>query len=324
MNKATMTLLAVALLGLSPLAASQSLQGSRASMQRQHQEAVSQGYGFMQTSQSVTAAVNKGELVKVMPNRYFVLHDVSFPYAKPEVKMFVERLAGQYFGACGEKLTVTSLTRPINRQPANAAKDSVHPTGMAIDLRVPSKSSCRSWLERVLLSLEAAEVLDVTLERYPPHYHVAVFPPAYSRYVASLDSSSEPQDYEYVVRSGDSLFLIAKRTGSTVAKLRAANSLRSDVLQIGQKLWIPGDVPVSNPTAAIASAPAQSSPSQMEEMQAAAVGEITHQVRRGETLWRIARRYGTTAAALINDNELAGDLLQVGQELKVRMEVGSR
>ena len=84
------------------------------------------------------------------------------------------RLSAQYHSSCGEKLTVTSLLRPRDRQPANSVAHSVHPTGMAIDLRIPSSQKCRAWLERTLLSLEKQHVVEATWERYPPHYHVAV------------------------------------------------------------------------------------------------------------------------------------------------------
>jgi len=60
---------------------------------------------------------------------------------------------------------------------------------MAVDLRVPAASADRAWLEETLLSLEDAGVLDVTRERRPPHYHVAVYPAAYAAYVARLDSA---------------------------------------------------------------------------------------------------------------------------------------
>ena len=45
--------------------------------------------------------------------------------------------------------------------------------------------------------------------------------------------------YEYSVRSGDSLFLIARAFKTTVAKIKSVNGLRSDSLRIGQKLMIP-------------------------------------------------------------------------------------
>jgi LysM repeat protein len=44
---------------------------------------------------------------------------------------------------------------------------------------------------------------------------------------------------EYVVRSGDSLFLIAQAFNTTVPRLKKMNGLKSDNLKIGQKLLVP-------------------------------------------------------------------------------------
>lgn len=299
----------------------QSLKGSSASMTHQNQEAVRYGYSFLENAQAVNQFVDRGHLVKVAPNRYMELHDVSYPYARPGVKMFLDRLSAQYLTACGEKLTITSLTRPLNRQPANASSASVHPTGMAADLRVPQKSNCRSWLERTLLSLEGSGVIDVTRERHPPHYHVAVFTQSYEQYVATLSGTST----EYVVRRGDTLSKIASRTGASVAQLRSANGMSSDLLQVGQKLQIPESAPATaNTSATVASlapapgAPAEEHPDAAAQTVAAAPEEVTHRVRRGETLWRIANRYGTTVNSLRAQNGLASDVLQVGQMLRIK------
>jgi LysM repeat protein len=43
----------------------------------------------------------------------------------------------------------------------------------------------------------------------------------------------------YVVQSGDTLGLIAARFGTTVDAIKAANGLRSDVINVGQRLTIP-------------------------------------------------------------------------------------
>ncbi len=314
------TLVAIAASLASPGLA-QSLKGSSASMTRQNQEAVRYGYSFLENAQAVNQFVDRGHLVKVAPNRYMELHDVSYPYARPGVKMFLDRLSAQYLTACGEKLTITSLTRPLNRQPANASSASVHPTGMAADLRVPQKSNCRSWLERTLLSLEGSGVIDVTRERHPPHYHVAVFTQSYEQYVATLSGTST----EYVVRRGDTLSKIASRTGVSVAQLRSANGMSSDLLQVGQKLQIPESAPATaNTSATVASlAPAPGAPPEEHSDAAAqtvadAPEEVTHRVRRGETLWRIANRYGTTVNSLRAQNGLASDVLQVGQMLRIK------
>jgi len=108
---------------------------------------------------------------------------VSFPFGQPELRLFVERLASQYHEACGQKLVVTSAVRPASSQPANAHALSVHPAGMAVDLRVSDRASCRSWLENALLGMERAGVINGIREFHPPHYHVAVFPGPYAAYV---------------------------------------------------------------------------------------------------------------------------------------------
>ena len=73
---------------------------------------------FAAIVKQVKAAVEAGRLVKVDGNDDYRLAGVSYPYAQPEVKLFVERLAADYHATCGEQLVVTSLTRPISRQPA--------------------------------------------------------------------------------------------------------------------------------------------------------------------------------------------------------------
>jgi len=264
--------------------ARQSLTGSRASMYRQTSQAAEHDFTFIESAGRVARFVESGLLVKADGNRNYNLSGVSYPYLRPAVKLFVERLSSQFRAACGEQLTVTSMTRPTSEQPANSADGSVHPTGMAVDLRIPRRGTCQRWLGSVLLSLENTGVLEATREQNPPHFHVAVFPGPYERYVASMGMTVE----EYIVQRGDSLTTIAARTGTTVPQLRAANSIRGDVIQPGQALRIP--------------APGD---------------DMTYRVQRGDTLSRIASLYGTTVAAISSANGLSGDFIRVGQILRV-------
>jgi LysM repeat protein len=59
---------------------------------------------------------------------------------------------------------------------------------------------------------------------------------------------------EYIVKSGDSLSKIASRHGTTVKALREANSLKSDMIRINQKLVMPGHAaaPAATRTAPVA------------------------------------------------------------------------
>lgn len=166
------------------------LRGSRASMQRQHRVAETADLSFMRTDAEVDRLVVQGALEPVWGGRDYTLANVSYPYARPEVRLFVERLAARYREATGQQLVVTSLTRPAARQPGNAHDLSVHPAGMAVDLRVPADPRHRAWLEEALLELEVGGVLDVTRERRPPHYHVAVFPAEYRAHEARMEAAA--------------------------------------------------------------------------------------------------------------------------------------
>ena len=235
---------AVVFLLVAQSAAAQSLRGSPASLSKAHRVAQDHDFTFISSPDQVRRFANAGYLVRIRGNRDFSLNQVSFPYARPEVQLFVERLSRQYHNACGEALVVTSLTRPTTRQPRNSAPLSVHPTGMAVDLRRSWDSRCRSWLESVLISLEGSGVLEATREQSPSHYHVSLFPQQYGRYVEQLrtraaSNATSRRALEYTVRSGDSLWTIAREHGITVTNLKQVNGLRGSRIYAGQTLTMP-------------------------------------------------------------------------------------
>ncbi|MDG2282309.1 MAG: DUF5715 family protein [Longimicrobiales bacterium] len=220
----------------------QTLRGSRASMDRQVSVARQHDFTFIDTPERVRHFVDQGWLVRVESTRDFIVkNDVRYPYARPEVDLFAKRLGRQYRQACGEQLVVTSLTRPTTRQPRNASDRSVHPTGMALDLRYSWNRACREWLQGVLSSLERQGVLEATLESNPRHYHVALFPQQYASYVQALLARSDgvPELREYRVRRGDSLWMIAREHGITVGELRDVNGIQGSRIFVGQLIDVP-------------------------------------------------------------------------------------
>lgn len=94
----------------------------------------------------------------------------------------------------------------------------------------------------------------------------------------------------YTVRSGDTLWLLANRYGTTVDAIKKANGLTGNDLRIGQVLRIPV--------------------SQAQQY-------ITYTVRSGDTLWLLANRYGTTVDAIRKANGLTGSNLSIGQVLRI-------
>ncbi|HET7322102.1 MAG TPA: DUF5715 family protein [Longimicrobiaceae bacterium] len=164
-----------------------SLDGSHASMIRQHHIAKTNDYTFLRTGEQIHHFVDEGWLVPVKETADLVVSDgVSYPVARPELRTFLERLAREYREGCGERMVVTSLTRPLDEQPWNSSPLSVHPAGMASDLRVPANDECRLWLRYALLGLERKGVLDVTREHHPRHFHVALFTKRYIHYAAPM------------------------------------------------------------------------------------------------------------------------------------------
>jgi len=309
------TLVLVAFLAAT-LAQAQTLKGSPASIDRQYRAAISYGYAFVESARTVGQYIEPGQLVRVNPDRYMELHDVSYPYAVPATKLFLSRLSSQYYSACGEKMTVTSLLRPRDRQPANSVAKSVHPTGMAVDLRIPRSYKCRSWLENTLLSLERDRVLDVTREHHPPHYHVALFVKSYEKrlgiesaptqlaYAATAnDAAGSKYDAgdKYKVRRGDTLSEIARVTGVSLSSLRAANSLSGNRIYAGQKLRIPAEGSTDRPGGS----------------RLAAVQGGTYKVHRGETLSEVALATGVSVSRLRAANGLRGTRIYAGQELDI-------
>ncbi|HEX6927058.1 MAG TPA: DUF5715 family protein [Longimicrobiaceae bacterium] len=217
----------------------QSLRGSTDSIDRMYVHAVENGIYFYKTGDGIRRAGKEGRFVRLSGNANYTTSGVSYPYARPETRVFVERLAAQFRSACGERLVVTSAARPKSMRLFNSVRKSVHPTGMAIDLRKPRKRSCLSWLRRTLLTLEERGVIEATEEHHPPHFHVAVYPAPYARYVAARGGPRLASGTEYRVRRGDSLWGIARRHDTTVDALMAANDLNSSRILPGQTLTIP-------------------------------------------------------------------------------------
>jgi LysM repeat protein len=272
----------------------QSLRGSPQAMQQQNRIALQHDYTFIQTPAQVRRFVDAGYLVKLPGNADYALASVSYPYARPAVKLFVERLASQYRAACGERLVVTSLTRPALEQPRNASALSVHPAGMAVDLRVSGRAACRNWLERTLLSLERQGVLNAIRETRPPHYHVALYPNQYTSYVAQLNRSQ-----------GSARLASAQPQREAPGSQRAAQPVAWS--QVGTEAARANAGPAPQTSGATIAAALADTPETV----------ATYRVNRGDSLWSIARRHGTTVEMLKALNGMRDSSLVAGQVISV-------
>lgn len=115
---------------------------------------------------------------------------------------------------------------------------------------------------------------------------------------------------KHTVTSGQSLSVIAKKYGSSVTAIKTANGLKSNALKVGQVLTVP-DVNVG--ALASASVAPDSSPS----LAGTSGKTVTHTVKRGEFLGKIAQEYDVSVSSIRSANKLRSDELAIGQKLKI-------
>ncbi len=107
---------------------------------------------------------------------------------------------------------------------------------------------------------------------------------------------SKAKDSIYYVQPGDSLYKIALQYNITVAVLKEANNLDSNMILIGQQLIIPGKEPT---TPDIPDYPENG----------------VYIVQSGDSLYKIAIRFNVTVEGLKEANNLLSDMILIGQKL---------
>jgi len=110
---------------------------------------------------------------------------------------------------------------------------------------------------------------------------------------------SSTRKVAYKVKKGDTLWEIARDHGVSVSDIKEWNRLgRRNTIRIGQRLTI-----YSGGGSSGSSARSRS---------------VTHDVRSGETLWEIARKYGVSVDSLKKWNRLRSDTVYIGQSLTIK------
>lgn len=100
----------------------------------------------------------------------------------------------------------------------------------------------------------------------------------------------------YTVKKGDSLYSISKNYNTSVNELIKLNNLKSNLLSIGQKLKVP----------------------EMYDSNKELPNFTSYTVKKGDSLYSIARNYETDVNTIMKDNNLNSNVLSIGQTLKIR------
>jgi membrane-bound lytic murein transglycosylase D len=117
----------------------------------------------------------------------------------------------------------------------------------------------------------------------------------------------------HIVRSGESLGLIARKYRTSVGKIKAWNGLRSTRIYPGQKLIVysPGSRKSSASSAYTSTKSSKSTTGY-------------HTVRNGENLGLIAKKYGISVRQLKSWNGLSNNMIKPGQKLKVSAKTSNK
>lgn len=114
----------------------------------------------------------------------------------------------------------------------------------------------------------------------------------------------------YTVKAGEGLWGIAHKNGTTIAQIKTWNGLTSDLIFPNQKLIVgytsTGTTPTPTPT------PTPEQPNNNTE------STTYHVVTKGESLWALSQRYGSSIDNIKAWNNLSSNLIYVNQKLIVK------
>ena len=111
---------------------------------------------------------------------------------------------------------------------------------------------------------------------------------AIAEYTNTPYTPPETEDF-YIVKKGDTLYKIANDYNITVQALKDINNLVTDTIEVGQKLFLKSE---------------QTTPK-------------TYIVKKGDTLYSIATAFNTTPNKIKQENNIQGNTIYIGQELKL-------
>jgi len=112
----------------------------------------------------------------------------------------------------------------------------------------------------------------------------------YNYFLPNQNNESEAQDY-YIVKKGDTLYSISKRFNINIDNIKQINNLEGKTISEGQKLYL----------------------TSIEQNN----DNNTYIVKKGDTLYSIAKQFNLEIEDIIKENKLTGNILSIGQLLLI-------
>ena len=129
----------------------------------------------------------------------------------------------------------------------------------------------------------------------------------FEKQLALLDDKDRVQWYRHKIRSGESLSVIARKYKISVSVLKTANRLKNSRIRAGKYLMVP-----LADKGLVAYQPVVTTSQKISK------NSQTYKVRKGDSFWKIARRFNMSHKQLASLNGLSsGDTLSIGQKLLI-------
>ncbi len=171
--------------------------------------------------------------------------DARAAYQQQQAIQEVSRLAHNFDLLQNNQEAIVSRLTKLEEANANQSDSDIRAEIAAIKASIAELRASQESLRREIVADLSKRIAALPANNPPP-------PPPQRVEVSerrSTVSKSRPAakqeytgaHYEHIVESGHTLSSIAAAFGTTVAKIKAANNLKSNMLRVGQKLIIPAE-----------------------------------------------------------------------------------
>ena len=134
--------------------------------------------------------------------------------------------------------------------------------------------------------------------------------------ILTLGTEVSAEKVTYKVKSGDTLSKIALKYNVNVNDIKSLNNLNSDLILVDQKLTVKNNGKKSTQSK-------KTKKQTTSKQNNSNNNSVTYKVKSGDTLSKIASKYGVTVKDLKRNNNLNSDLIYVNQKLSVKKGKGS-
>jgi len=145
-----------------------------------------------------------------------------------------------------------------------------------------------------------------------------------SQDIQSTRTPSQASDgpwIQHTIRRGETLDKIARQYGVSVNDIQSWNRLRSSRIKAGETLEIFGQPEEKTRIIGPVRPPQEGGSAPIGPQTSSGTSGTIHTVKKGDTLFDIARRYGVEMASIRSANGLRGSLLSIGQQLRIPVDV---